>query len=253
MRIALTELTLSGSEEMGELPPLLLGRALHALLFAGLKRCRPDLADRFHAADPRPFSLKFRGRDRVAVVSFHPELNEALKEVLAESLKGEVKGKEFAAKVAEGKEKEDLFLSLFAAPLEEITLQVVTPAAFKTGDFFLPLPVPRLIVENLLRRWNAWLEPAIPEEFLTWVERNLYLTRCKVNTTKTGAEGVLVGFTGSFTLRVKNAEAKENCYLSTLLRFAALAGIGVKTAMGMGSVEIATEKRVEDRWGQGKR
>ena len=118
-------------------------------------------------------------------------------------------------------------------------LELCTPAAFKQQGRFVNRPEPRLIVQNLVRRWNGCL----PEWSIGWddaqiteVADALRLRGLRVQDQPYGIKGnAIPGFVGTMQLENTLDDPRREI-LDELLAFAVFSGLGVKTALGMGGI-----------------
>jgi CRISPR-associated endoribonuclease Cas6 len=123
-----------------------------------------------------------------------------------------------------------------------------TPAAFKSGDADLPLPIPRLCFQSWL---NSWEEHAPCPFFFDKGERKRFLEEVvegqvsvDFSHLRSAEQGFYFdghrirerGFTGVCRFSVKPAKTipQHRHILSTLARYSLYAGTGRKTTMGMG-------------------
>lgn len=120
-------------------------------------------------------------------------------------------------------------------------LRVRTPAAFKRQGAFVNVPERFLLFQNLLARWNAFTDAARIEEpdLARHLADACRMTAYALSTQRFSVEGKAVtGFCGTMRLRFRGNDM--TCRLAALLlRFAAFAGVGAKTAMGMGATDAS--------------
>lgn len=141
-----------------------------------------------------------------------------------------------------------------AARAERLGLLFNTPTTFRRGKDNLPVPLPELVFgTSLLRKWNKYA----PEEhhlrfpprfsFRTVLRIARYSLDTKIVQFRSGGSSPShgspprgfsqIGFVGSCEFEIKDAlEADEQAVrdIKTLADFAVYAGVGYKTAMGMG-------------------
>lgn len=121
---------------------------------------------------------------------------------------------------------------------ETIRLDIITPAAFKSSGRYMILPTLRLIFNSLAKRFDSFYGIAgndyegVAEE----AEKNITI----IDYSLTGADFTLEGvhipaFTGNITMKVAGSREFRS-YIRMLCRFAEFSGVGIKTAIGMGSV-----------------
>ncbi|MCD7886937.1 MAG: CRISPR system precrRNA processing endoribonuclease RAMP protein Cas6 [Clostridiales bacterium] len=122
------------------------------------------------------------------------------------------------------------------------TLRFVTPTAFKRQGQITCLPEIRLIVQNLVRKWNACFPECPIEdtdgEGVNALAQGLQCVDFQLQTASFRLKGsALRGFTGSLTL-LNHLTGFHGQLANALLLFAECAGVGVKTTLGMGGVEL---------------
>lgn len=119
-------------------------------------------------------------------------------------------------------------------------LRFHTPTAFKSKGRYVCLPTARLIVQSLLRRWNTCMgtDVIIPEDETDILAEGIYAERFNIHDSIYRIKGNPIhGFCGEMTLANRlSGEFREHAEL--LMAFAEYAGVGIKTALGMGGVEI---------------
>ncbi|WP_139276647.1 CRISPR system precrRNA processing endoribonuclease RAMP protein Cas6 [Spirulina major] len=115
-----------------------------------------------------------------------------------------------------------------------LTLAFQSPTSFKQGNNNIqPLPLPELVFGGLQRRWNAFAPEALRFERIEWhgwvSAYTLKTHRLTIkNSTQIGAQGQI-----SYEFR-DPVQAKRAAILA---QFAFFAGVGRKTALGMGQCQ----------------
>lgn len=119
-------------------------------------------------------------------------------------------------------------------PTETIALKFLSPTSFKQSQTIQPFPLPELVFGNLLRRWNTFAPVELQFPSLEWQGVvSAYNLKTRTLTLNGTAE---IGTTGWVRYRFNDAQQAR---IATLLaHFAEFAGVGRKTAMGMGQVCI---------------
>ncbi len=119
------------------------------------------------------------------------------------------------------------------------SLRFHTPTAFKSKGGYVCLPTVRLIVQSLLRKWNACMgaDIMLSEDETDILAEGLICRRFNIHDSIYRIKGNPIhGFSGEMTLTNRlNGELREHANL--LMNFAEYAGVGIKTALGMGGVE----------------
>jgi CRISPR-associated endoribonuclease Cas6 len=124
-----------------------------------------------------------------------------------------------------------------------VTLRFVSPTAFSVGDRKFDLfPKPGLIWESLLRVWNAYAPGSLrmeKQEIREAVRKQITLVQCDIATRVMHYPKYMQkGFVGTCTYQVEQ-ESVWTAQLTTLAGFAHFSGVGYKTTMGMGQVQVA--------------
>lgn len=224
------------------LPPTL-GRAIHAQFFDWIAVADPALAERLHLQDNLPISLAIkpgssRQQMQLRIGLLQKELLAPLLWGLSQDLGGEITLTRIPCRL--GKWVEMLQTSSFEAlsqvpPQKVIELQFLSPTSFKQAQAIQPFPLPELVFGSLLRRWNAFAPvqlqfPAVEWKGLT----SAYELKTHAFKMKGGAE---IGTHGWVRYKFP---AEQAAIATVLAHFACFAGIGRKTAMGMGQARIVT-------------
>ncbi len=130
---------------------------------------------------------------------------------------------------------------------KNINLQIRTPMAFKQNGRYCIFPTTRLIFQNLMMRFDACspdsriFTPELLEEFETLTEIADY----RLRSVRFSMEGVRIpSFAGDFRIYVRGPQQMANV-AGMLAKFGEYSGIGIKTGMGMGAVQV---KETSDRF-----
>jgi CRISPR-associated endoribonuclease Cas6 len=133
-----------------------------------------------------------------------------------------------------------------ARPEAEITLAFTTPTAFgfgqkEWGKKAVVLPEPDLVFGSLARSWNNLAPPPLQldrDALMTYVEEHVVVKRLHGLKTQMlrFSRSPQIGFVGRVTYGLMAENEATRCQLNALADFAFYAGVGTKTAMGMGQV-----------------
>lgn len=197
------------------------------------------------------------------LTSYAPELTQLLEERILPDLPETLRLGEMAARI-EGWTTEETahpwagktsFEALTARhTLQDVlphrlTLQFASPTVFKSQEQFLPFPLPRLVFEGLVRRWNAFSPLQIHPEATRYAEECMAVGRYRLQTEMVSfggdeGRGALSGCVGdcTYVLRVKDRYWMGLIHL--LAGFAFYAGVGKQTTMGMGRTRAWESERV---------
>jgi CRISPR-associated endoribonuclease Cas6 len=134
--------------------------------------------------------------------------------------------------------KFDSFHSLWerSIPQRKITLQFLSPTAFRSKGRNIIFPEPELVFSSYLSKWNAYSPISFDDSLKSRIFPQLIATRYKLQSHildfKTYKE---VGFEGVCTFEIKQNVSEETLrQINALADFAFYAGTGAKTTMGMG-------------------
>ncbi len=119
-------------------------------------------------------------------------------------------------------------------PCGEINLKLISPTSFKHNGCIQPFPLPELVFNNLLRRWNIFAPAEYHFPKVDWQGMTAaYDLKTKVIRT----EVTEIGSVGWVKYEFKDVEQAR---VATILsNFANYSGIGRKTAKGMGRVLVS--------------
>ncbi len=124
-------------------------------------------------------------------------------------------------------------------------LQFCTPTAFRSKGNYQILPTSRLIVQNLVNKWNAcFTECPIEDEDGEGTEvmsDGLVCRRFQLHDQIYFLKGnAIPGFVGTLTLDNRLTGFHREL-ADMLLTFSGYAGVGIKTSLGMGGVKYRVE------------
>ena len=126
-----------------------------------------------------------------------------------------------------------------------MTMQFLTPTAFKTEGRYAIFPQAKWLVRTLAMRWSR-IFPELPLEdpdALAALERGITVADYALHTTRYPLKNIRIpSFLGNVTLESRLAAPMEEIW-QLLLRFAPYVGVGIKTTLGMGGVRTGTETR----------
>ncbi|MEY8516209.1 CRISPR-associated endoribonuclease Cas6 [Lachnospiraceae bacterium 29-84] len=119
-----------------------------------------------------------------------------------------------------------------------LKLSFITPTAFKQRGEYVNIPKLRLIYQSLMNKYDAAsdTETVGSEELLEQLLTYSKVVQYHLRSCQYPIRGVRVpAFLGQITVRVDGPQAMVD-FLHMLFRFGEYAGVGIKTAMGMGAV-----------------
>lgn len=132
-----------------------------------------------------------------------------------------------------------------------LTLDFASPCAFSLGNRqFALYPEPKLVWDSLVRTWNLYAPPVLhidKHALREFVVQQVTISDYRLATSKVAyTEVIQKGFQGTCTYQIKDNQSYAS-QVATLAAFALYAGIGSKTARGMGQARMlaATRPAVE--------
>jgi CRISPR-associated endoribonuclease Cas6 len=222
------------------LPPTI-GRAIHALCFRWFANTNPELAETLHQQETLPITM---GWEYCSPKKNLLKISLLQKELLAPLLWG--MNADLGAEITLAGipcrldgwidiTQATSFDKLAQLPTQNaIDLKFLTPTSFKQGKNVQLFPLPELVFNGLLRRWNILAPEALKFPKIEWngivsaYELKTYAMKMEGGA-EIGAEGLV---------KYKFADSEQARIATILAHFATYAGIGRKTAMGMGQVGI---------------
>lgn len=148
------------------------------------------------------------------------------------------------------KSKRELLSDFYDGQSEKyLTLQFMTPTAFKSNGRYVIIPEVRYIYQSLMNKYSAVSKDMdmYDEETLEQLETNSVITGYRLSSTSFPLEGVRIpSFKGEITIRI-NGTGTMARFARFLAEFGEYSGVGIKTAMGMGAIRIKERRRNNDR------
>jgi len=231
-------------------PAVSMGSLFHGWL---MQRVTGYYAKKLHQPGPKPFSQHLevkRGEVIWHISTLNEEAFSHLLKPLADNtprfVELEAKGRAFPVKGSEmGKvyaSYKDLADGCYLAqdPARRLVFFATTPVAFRSNREYQIFPSEFHIMQSLVNRWNAFADAVSldDEEAFRALVAALRITRYRLESKTYHIEGIRIpGFTGRWEMSIKGPEALRR--LATMLgMYADFAGIGIKTALGMGGVKL---------------
>ena len=197
--------------------------------FYGLLR---EVAPEVHDQGENPFALGFGGREGAswARVSLLVEELYARLAPRDHALEGAVVrlGPPLRARAV-------LPARLFQGPpSRDLALRFASPTFFRRKGVHYPVPEPRLVLESLLRRLEAFGPLKAPEGVREALLERTTVRSLEGRTLPARTEVDTAGFVGRVVYHLPRATEEEALWLSALGRFAFYSGVGAKTSLGYG-------------------
>lgn len=140
---------------------------------------------------------------------------------------------------------DDLFNEFYTENAADIfRIEFITPTAFKKDGKYCFYPEIYNIYQSLMRRFDEVSDRGnmFNQDTLDQLSDSTEIVGYFLHSVRFGLEGMKIpAFMGSITIKIHGTQTMSN-FAKLLFEFGNYSGVGIKTAMGMGSV-IITEKR----------
>jgi CRISPR-associated endoribonuclease Cas6 len=237
-------------------PPATLGRAIHGSVLHWISLGDKEIADKIHQSDVNPLSLSgligFRRKpvseegdrfffrisllDGSLINSLILGVNEWENQPLILGNFPLVIRQVYmipnSHSLAKGTDYYSLVNDVVIA--DEINLKFLSPTSFKQKQGIQTFPLPDLVFDSLLRRWNLFAPKSLHFPEIKW-EGLVSAFELKTHALKLEG-GAEIGCQGWVKYHFSNREQAR--IASILANFAFFAGVGRKTAMGLGQTQV---------------
>jgi CRISPR-associated endoribonuclease Cas6 len=126
-------------------------------------------------------------------------------------------------------------------PTFQFDLSFLTPTAFSQNRLYLPLPVPALMFQSWLERWNHFAPVYLGgEELIGYLGGAIALSRHRIQTRSFQVHSSRIsGYMGDVTLKALSRVDPLLANVAHLLvQYATFSGTGTKTRLGMGHTSL---------------
>lgn len=130
-----------------------------------------------------------------------------------------------------------------------INLEFVTPAAFKSNGKYVIFPDIRLIYQSLMNKYSASSDDMemYDEETLEQLVNYSEIVQYKLRSAFFPLEGIKIpSFKGELCIKVKGTSTMAK-YVRLLARYGEYSGVGIKTAIGMGALQMKKWGKRDER------
>ena len=130
-----------------------------------------------------------------------------------------------------------------------VDIQFLTPTAFKQAGKYVFYPDIGLIYQSLINRFNQFAEKEMitGEETFEDIVKNTEIISYRLHSVSFPLEGVKIpSFLGTIKIRIHGPAPLVNLS-HLLLHFGRFSGVGIKTALGMGKMDVKERGRKIDR------
>lgn len=121
-----------------------------------------------------------------------------------------------------------------------------SPTSFKRGGRYMIYPREELLLQSLVNRWNECFPEYTlsDEEALAELQSGIHIVDYRLRTCRYRLKGASIpAFVGDISLEARLPMVLRDIW-NSLLCFAKYRGVGIKTTLGMGGAEIATDDKM---------
>ncbi|MCM1495126.1 MAG: CRISPR-associated endoribonuclease Cas6 [Bacteroides sp.] len=145
---------------------------------------------------------------------------------------------------------DDLFHTFYTkTAARSYIIEFLSPTAFKKNGKYYFYPNIYNIYYSIMQRFDciSQKESMFNEETLLQLTDNTEITAYSIYSVNFSMEGVRIpAYMGKITIRIKGPQTMVN-FANLLLQFGNYSGVGIKTAMGMGSIHVTERRRKIDK------
>lgn len=138
--------------------------------------------------------------------------------------------------------------TFFAVCPRIIQIEFLSPTAFRKSGTYMFYPDIRMIFQSLMNKFDVFSsENSIGSlELLEDIENFVQIIGYKLQSRKFQLEGVKIpAFVGQITIKVTGPQQLVNV-VHLLLKYGEYSGVGIKTAIGMGALQIINRGKKND-------
>ena len=228
--------------------PIDLATKFHGFL---MEQLAPDYVDWLHQQETNPYSMKVIHHKDQTTWTVHLLTEDAIKQILPPMLelkKVDLHG--LASLTVQRMTMQDLspeeLFDLFNQNQDQsfFTIQFQTPTGFRSQGEYVLFPTLRLIFQSLMMKYARLLENRedIEEETLDYLTSHSRITSYRMETSYFKIHGKKIpAFKGKLTFKITGPSTLK-AYANILLKFGEYAGLGMKTSLGMGGIELEERK-----------
>ena len=215
-----------------------------------MERIDSDYADYLHHNQVHPYSQNIRKKENLIYWEINT-LNREAKEKIIDPWMDDSEDKIFLKQrncylqikerhYSEQKYNDLLKQYLFQETDRILKIRLNTPVSFKQKGQYCIFPSVRLIFQSLMHKYDACApdSSSFDDEILEHYEKYAHIVRYKLRSSSFPLEGVRIpAFQGEITIKISGPQQMANL-ANMLLQYGTYSGIGIKTAMGMGAIEL---------------
>lgn len=234
---------------------------LHGIIMENISH---EYAEKLHMQGYKPFSQSLVLNDEKALWTITTLNEEAKTNIIDELIKDSfgsfyMKKKDATVTI----ESKKLEITSYNALMENyyfgncsryINIIFNTPCAFKSDGNYVFMPNTKFIFKSLIKKYDAFSKEFNigVENVIEDFEKNIRIEHYNLKSTKFHLEGIKIpSFRGEITFKVNGPQTLVNL-VTMLVRFGEYSNIGIKAAIGMGSLKVITKNKGGYSWNNKK-
>lgn len=216
-----------------------------------MEKLEPDYVTWLHEQETNPYSLKIIHQKDKTLWSLHLLTDEAVKQILPVLLElKRVELHDLPTLMVESLSMQDLSSEQLFEFFNEnqdrslFTIHFQTPTGFRSQGEYVLFPTMRLIFQSLMMKYARLVENRqdIEEETLDYLVKHSRITSYRLESSYFKVHGKKIpGFRGKLTFKITGPNTLK-AYANMLLKFGEYSGLGMKTSLGMGGLELEERK-----------
>lgn len=125
-----------------------------------------------------------------------------------------------------------------------ISINFLTPTAFKSGGKYIFYPDLRLIYQSLIKKYDSYADATKigSKEVIEQLTENSQITFYSLRSTTFSIKGNINSFIGTITIKISGPQIMKNL-VHLLFEFGEFSGVGIKCALGMGAINIKKRRK----------
>lgn len=214
-----------------------------------------DYADCLHENRIHPYSQYITGYGEKVIWTVNVLNDEAYENILLPlmelkefQLKNKTDVSVLSSKLTKVTEESLLECFYYEKAEHYITLDFLTPTAFKQNGRYVFYPDFSLIYGSLMRKYRSVMELdcEIDIDTLEQLIAGSEIVKYRLRTERFPLEGIYItGYKGMLGIKLHGTDTMA-AYVRMLLQFGEYSGIGIKTSLGMGAIQVGRSKTHDD-------
>lgn len=208
-----------------------------------------EYGERLHQSELKPFQQYVEKKRDSLIWTINTLTDEAYQEIIMPMLLDdfqeiELKHKNLKLKITDKKlqstSEQELIEKIYLNDCSGyISIDFITPIAFKSEGKYIFYPDIRLIYRSLMKKYDAFADSTkvFDDKTLEQLVNYTEITYYSLRSTTFAVKGSINSFIGTVTFKIHGAQIMKNL-VHLLFQYGEFSGIGIKCALGMGAIRI---------------